>query len=204
MSKKYPVITIGREYCTGSEDISRILSERLGIPYYNKDLVKKAAAESGFTPEEVEVDGESISFGSSMLEGFLKSAGPNAFRSSYDQIYEAQKKAILELAESPCIILGRCSDHILKEAGIKALNVFLYADAADRVARAEALGKGRGAEAIKVVAERDARRRAYYQKYTGTRHGDYRNYHIMLDTSLIGVSGCVDIIAGLAEQMAEE
>ena len=122
--KKYPVITISREYGALGRTLAAELSERLGIPYYDKDFVKKAADESGYAEEEVKTEGEELKPSSRMLNSILNSAV--SYSSSHDAIFKAQKKVVLELAKDPCIIVGRCADHILREAGADVFCIYLY------------------------------------------------------------------------------
>ena len=111
----YPVITISREFGAGGRSIARRLSEELGIPYYDKDIVARAAEKSGYTKEEIEREGEDISRASHMLGGFLSFGAAAGYNNQYDEIFCAQAKAILEFAQSPCILVGRCADSILRE-----------------------------------------------------------------------------------------
>ena len=123
--KKIPVITINREYGAGGRSLAAILSEKLGIPYYDRDFVRKTMEESGYDEEDIEREGEEISRPSQMFEHFLNSTV--SFSSSHDAIFRAEKKVILKLAESPCILIGRCADRILAEAGIDNISIYLHA-----------------------------------------------------------------------------
>ena len=108
---KYPVITISREYAAYGRTIAAGLSSRLGIPFYGKDFVKETAKQSGYSEEVIVREGEDMSPASKFMNSLLNNA--NAYSSSYDGIYKAQKEVILNLAQKPCIIVGRCADHIL-------------------------------------------------------------------------------------------
>ena len=129
--EKCPVITISREYGALGRTLAAKLSERLGIPYYDRDFVKKTAEESGYAVEDVEHEGEELSTSGRMLNKILNSAV--SYSSSYDGIYKAQKKVVLQLAQDPCIIVGRCADHILREEGKNVFCVYLYASVKDRL-----------------------------------------------------------------------
>ncbi|MCR5769942.1 MAG: cytidylate kinase-like family protein [Butyrivibrio sp.] len=189
---KFPVITIGREYCAYGRTIAGILSERLGIPYYDKDFVKKTVIESGFCEEDVNSEGESISALSLFIENFLN--GTAAYN-SYDDIFEAQKHVIVDLAKSPCIIVGRCADFVLKEAGIKSLDIYLYAETDFKLERARQLHPGLDdAHLKKIMKKQDELRRIYYKHYTGHDNYDFSNYDLCLNTGIIGIDKCADII----------
>ena len=126
MSEKKPsvIITINREYGAGGRSLAEILSKSLGIPYYDKDFVEKTAEESGYDKEDVEREGEEMSRSSMVLNNILNSAV--SYNSSHDGIFKAEKKVILELAEKPCILIGRCANRILDEAGIDNVSVYLH------------------------------------------------------------------------------
>ena len=104
---------------------------------------------------------------------------------------------ILELAEKgPCVIVGRCADDILRGKA-DCLNVFVHADM-DRRAKRIVEQYGESADAPeKRLRDKDKRRAAYYQLYTDRKWGDVRNYHIALDSGVLGITTCVDIIAQL-------
>lgn len=198
MKLKYPVITISREYAAGGRSIATLLSERLGIPFYDKDFVKETAQQSGYSEEEVENEGENMSRTDRFLNGLLNLSNGISYQSSFDRIYEAQKKVVLELSKSPCIIVGRCSDHILSEAKIPAFKIFLFADEAHRLKRtAELLGSDDAIEAKKQLAKIDESRRIYYRQYTEKEFGSYALFNIALDTGTIGKEKCVEILCDL-------
>jgi cytidylate kinase len=196
--KKYPVITISREYGALGSSLAKALSDRLGIPYYDRDFVKKTVEKSGYEQEEVEQESEDMSTSTKMLNSFLNSAV--SFSSSYDRIFAAQKQVVLELAVSPCIIVGRCADHILKEAGIDALSIFLFASVNDRRKVASELAENGDMNLDKYIEKRDKLRRTYYKTYTGCEMGNANNYTICFDTGKISIPTCVDIIMKILEQ----
>ena len=106
--RKYPVITISREFGAGGHSIARVVSERLGIPYYDRDFAKQAAARSGYSQEDIDREGENLSRSARLLDNILNNSA--GYFSSHDAIYQAQKELILQFAaEQDCIIIGRCS-----------------------------------------------------------------------------------------------
>ena len=111
-----------------------------------------------------------------------------------------QQAVILQFAQAgPCVILGRCADEILRATDIKALNVFVYADELHRAVRVRELtGVTDPAELQKMLAKKDASRRAYYTHYTGKRWGDCHNYDLSLDSGALGVDLCVKLIVDAA------
>ncbi len=196
--KKYPVITISREYCALGRSLAAELSERFGIPYYDRDFVSKTVKESGYEVDEVKEESEDLSPMALMLDRFLGSTV--AYTSSHDAIFKAQKNVILEMAKTPCIIVGRCADHILREAGIDAFSIFLYGSEEERIKRAVERKKNGSTPAEKYVEKRDKLRRTFYKRYTGNEMGNASNYSICLDTSRISLKTCADIIAMILEE----
>ena len=185
------VITINREYAAGGHTIGTQVAEKLGITFYDKDIIANVAKESGIDLERVTSDNEEIS----PIDSFIRAITPMG----YDQkeaIFEAQKKVIVEIAkQGPCVILGRCADAILKEAGIDSFDVFIYADDASKLARAKELIKTESDEdALKAMHAIDHNRRTYYHYYTEGHFGDYKNYNLMLDSGALGYDKCVECI----------
>ena len=200
-SKKIPVITINREYAAGGSTLAAMLSEKLNIPYYDKDFVKKTMEESGFDEEDVEREDEELSRSSLIFDNFLN--GIVSYSSSHDKIFEAEKKVILQLAGTPCIMVGRCANSILKEAGIEVFSIYLHSPIENRIARAEELKENGDINADKFVETRDEQRSTFYKQYTGHEIYDASNYTICFDTGRISFSRCADIVAGLLQDLQD-
>lgn len=190
---RYPVITISRQYAAYGRTVAKGLSEELGIPYYDKDVVRKTAEQSGFSEEDIKREGEDLSRAGKFMNDLLNNAA--SYPSSHDRIFEAQKEVVLKLAEEPCIIVGRCADHILTEAGIPAFRVFLYADEEHRIRRAAELEENRGLDAKKAAFRKEQLREIYYKTYTGVEMGQISNYNICIDTGAVGVRQCIQILS---------
>ena len=203
MEKK--IITISREFGSGGRTIGRMVAEHLGIPFYDKELVDQIALESGFAPKFVEEHGEH-SPGKSILSYAFASAGvPGVMNglSTADFLWNAQCSVILQLADKgPCVIVGRNADYILKDRA-DALHVYVFADIpyrAERIVR-------RYGESEKTpeqrLAEKDKRRRVNYQHYTGRTWGQAQNYDICLDTGVLGIEQCTDIVVNIVKNSQE-
>ncbi len=191
--KKIPVITITRQYAAYGRTVAKGLSARLGIPFYDRDVIRKAASESGYSVEEIAEEGEDIGKGSRFLNAILNSSA--AYSSSHDKIFEAEKYAIINFAkEQPCIIVGRCAAQILAEAGIPAIDVLLYGDMQYRCQHALELGEYGRMDVKRYVARRDALRATFCKTYTGADLWDISNYDLCLDSCLLGPDTCVEII----------
>ncbi len=199
------IITISREYGSGGREIARKTAEKLGIPFYDKELIYKAAEESGFTPEFVAEKEQRISsnfFYNFALGGVYGMAYPRQPDIKElpvaEQIFLAQKKVIEELAaKGPCVLVGRCGDYILRERK-DLLKVFIYADRKVRECRAVE-SYGRAEEGVdQLVRHIDKQRRLHYETYTTQTWGDRNNYHLMLDSAAFGIDGCVKMICEAA------
>lgn len=187
------VITISREFGAGGHSIGEALSERLGIPFYDWDIVRQIGKEHGWDDlAEYEGDEEITP-----MNSFVRHITPI----SYDEkthIYEREKQILLDLAQKgPCIILGRCSDHIMTEAGIDSFHVFLYADDSFRERYTKELLVEHPVEekdVHKVLKQHDRNRIAYYERFSGRTWGECHNYNLMLDVGTLGYDLCVDLI----------
>ena len=155
------VITMSRRFGTGASIIASELSERLGVPVYDKAYIE-----------------EKIN----------------------DHEYESEAEAIRKLAEKPCIILGRCASDILKDR-IKKMNIFVCADKEDRILRIMQKDHLDHDSAREKVEKTDEERAAYYYEHTGKTWGDVNDYHMILDTSELGVENCADILMHYFEKL---
>ena len=111
----------------------------------------------------------------------------------HDHMYESEAEAIRKLAEQPCIILGRCASNILKNR-MNVLNIFVCADKEDRIQRIIGKYGLTYDEAKEKVETNDEKRASYYYDHTGKTWGDVNDYHMILDTSELGVENCADIL----------
>ena len=195
MEKK--IITISREFGSGGRTIGREVAARLGIPFYDKELVDQIALESGFAPNFVEEHGEHAPSMSRLAYAFSHSGVPGVMNgmSTADFLWTVQCSVILQLAEKgPCVIVGRNADYILKDRE-DVLKVFTYADKDFRAERIVKLyGQSEKSPQAR-LQEKDKRRRVNYQHYTGRDWGDADNYDLCLKTSALGIENCVDIVA---------
>ncbi len=190
--KTLPVITINREYGAGGRALAEILSGKLGIPYYDRDFVSKTVDESGYDKEDVEREGEEMTKSSQVLNDLLSNTV--SYKSSHDAIYKAEKSVILEIAENPCIMVGRCADHILKEAGIDTLSVYLHGPLEIRLKRAEELKEFGKLSPEKYTEDRDRKRQTFYKYYTGKDIFDASNYTFCFDIGKVSIQHCAEII----------
>ena len=189
------VVTISREFGSGGRTIGKEVAGRLHIPCYDQELIEKVARESGFTQEFIKEEGEYAAYGGWLANAFFNR--PMQGTSAQDYLWTVQRKVILDLAEKEsCVIVGRCADFILQDVA-DCLKVFIHASA-DR--RAERIVKVYGEteeEPEKRLRDKDRRREAYYKFYTGLEWGEAQNYHIALDSGILGIDRCVSLITQL-------
>ncbi len=199
MSKR--IITISREFGSGGRTVGKLAAQQLGWPCYDKELVIKIAEQSGFDVSFIQENGEYAFSRNSLLFDLSAHGGmPGGTLSVYDQLYIAQHNIIMEVAEKECcVIVGRCADYILRDR-TDCLNAFIHADRAFRADRIVRMYGERTDEPEKRLKDKDRRRMTYYKHYTGRPWGVMQNYHVCLDSGVIGVETCADLIAGLARK----
>ena len=197
MEKK--IITISREFGSGGRTIGRMIAEKLNIPFYDKELVDQIALESGFAPKFVEEHGEHSPSGSLFSYAFAPQGihGVMNGLSTADFLWNIQCNVILQLAEKgPCVIVGRNADYILKDRP-DCFHAFIYADKEFRAERIVRLyGESEKSPQAR-LQEKDKRRSVNYQHYTGRTWGKAQNYDISLNSGVLGIETCTDILIKL-------
>lgn len=199
MAKK--IITISREFGSGGHTIGHQVAEALGIPFYDKELVDQVALESGFAPKFVEEHGEHSPGRSLFSYAFAPQGVPGSMNglSIADFLWNIQCNVILQLAEKgPCVIVGRNADYILKDRP-DTLHAFIHANIESRAERIVRLyGESEKSPQTR-LNEKDKRRKVNYQHYTGRIWGQAQNYDICLDSSVLGIETCTDILVKLMQ-----
>lgn len=204
------IYTIGREFGSGGKKVGEELSKRLGIPLYDKELLQKAAKESGFCEEIFENHDErpTNSFLYSLVMDTYSagnySAAPFLDMPLNHKVFLAQFDAIKKIAdEGPCVIVGRCADYAL--AGRKnVINIFLRADMADRIKVISKRLDITESKAKDMIQKKDKQRSSYYNYYTSKKWGDSRSYDLTLNTSKISIDQCVDLIIEFQKMMSSK
>ena len=194
------IITLCREYGAGGHSIGRKVAAELGIEIYDRDIIEQSAAALGIDPGQLEAEEEGIS----RRETFLRAITPISYERK-DAMYDAECAVIRDLAKKgPCVFLGRCADAVLQEAGIDCFRVFLYGDEQHRSKRVgELIGSTNPSEIQKALKKTDQARRSYYTHYTGRTWGDHTNFHLCLDTGVLGYDNCVRLICEAVKGMEE-
>lgn len=186
------IITISREFGSGGRFIGEEVAKKLGIAYYDKNIIGQIAEKSGLSPEYIQENAElSPKKG---LFAYAFSGRDITGKSVEDMVYEAQRNIILELAEKePCVIIGRNADYILKDRD-DVLNVFIHGDMPEKIKRITGLYNVKEKEAVKMMANTDKRRRTNYNFYTDQNWGKASNYTLCLNSSQLGYDRCEMII----------
>ena len=186
------VITIARQYGSGGRTVGEMLAKKLGIGYYDKDIIREIAEQSGFSPEYIQENAElSPKKG---LFAYAFSGRDITGRSIEDMVYEAQRKVILGIAEKEdCVIIGRNADFILKDR-MDVLNVFIHGNMPEKVQRICKLYHVMDTDAEKMINDTDKRRRANYNFYTEQKWGMAGNYTLSLNSSVLGYDMCQKVI----------
>ena len=190
MSKR--IITISREFGSGGRFIGEEVAKKLGMAYYDKNVITEIAEKSGLSPEYIQENSElSPKKG---LFAYALAGRDITGKSVEDIVYEAQRKVILELVEKePCVIIGRNADFILKDRD-DVLNVFIHGNMPEKMQRISCLYNVSGQEAVKMMADTDKRRLANYNFYTEQKWGKASNYTLCLNSSELGYDRCEAII----------
>ena len=186
------IITISREFGSGGRFIGEEVAKKLGIAYYDKNIINEIAEKSGLSPEYIQENAELSPKKGLFAYAF---AGRDVTgKSVEDLVYEAQRKVILELAEKEsCVIIGRNADYILKDRD-DVLNVFIHGDTPEKIQRITRLYNVEEQKAVKMMVDIDKRRMANYNFYTDQKWGKASNYTLCLNSSQLGYDRCEKII----------
>ena len=186
------IITISREFGSGGRFIGEEVAKKLGIAYYDKNIIGQIAEKSGLSPEYIQENAElSPKKG---LFAYAFSGRDITGKSVEDMVYEAQRNIILELAEKePCVIIGRNADYILKDRD-DVLNVFIHGGTPEKIQRITRLYNVEEQKAVKMMVDIDKRRMVNYNFYTNQKWGKADNYTLCLNSSQLGYDRCEKII----------
>ena len=186
------IITISREFGSGGRFIGEEVAKKLGIAYYDKNVINEIAEKSGLSPEYIQENAE-LSPKKGMFAYALAGRDITG-RSVEDMVHEAQRKVILELAKKgPCVIIGRNADYILKDRD-DVLNVFIHGNMPEKTQRIIRLYNVDEKKAVKMMADTDKRRMTNYNFYTEHKWGKVSNYTLCLNSSQLGYDRCEKII----------
>ena len=177
------VVTISREYGSGGRYVGKLLADRMHLPFYDKELISLAAKESGLSSAYI-VKNDEIMASSKYKDN------------NDDRLFVAEVKVIKDLAKHSCIIVGRCSDYILKDTK-NTLKVFLYSDMDSKVKRAVKYYEISKEKAEKQIESINRKREKHYKYYTDRAWKNPNNYDLMLNVDLLGVEKCAELIENI-------
>ena len=186
------IITISREFGSGGRFIGEEIAKKLGIAYYDKNIINEIAEKSGLSPEYIQENAElSPKKG---LFAYAFAGRDITGKSVEDMVHKAQRRVILDLTEKEsCVIIGRNADYILKDRN-DVLNVFIHGDMPEKIQRIIRLYNVEEKEAVKMIADTDKRRMTNYNFYTDQKWGKASNYTLCLNSSQLGYDRCEKII----------
>lgn len=202
--KTNTIITIGRQFGSAGREIGYKVAKDLGIKLYDKEMLDRAAKESGICQELFETHDEKPT------NSFLYSLVMDTYSLGYSsgsytdmpinhKVFLAQFDAIKKIAdEGPCILVGRCADYALEEYD-NVLSVFIHADLNARIRRIARIYDLTDAKAKDMINKTDKKRSSYYNYYTNKRWGDAVSYDVSLNSSLLGIDGTAEAIKRLVE-----
>ncbi|MCI8341623.1 MAG: cytidylate kinase-like family protein [Firmicutes bacterium] len=192
------IITIGRQYGSGGKEIGEKLAKKLGIPFYDKELLTVAAQKSGICEEMFESHDEKPA--NSFLYSLVVGNYVGAKTPMNHKLFLTQFEAIKEIAsESSCVILGRCADYAL-EGVPGVVNVFIHANMETRVERAIKYYNVDEKKAEDIINKTDKKRANYYNFYSGKRWGSAESYDISINSGFIGIDNSVKMIIEFIEK----
>jgi len=202
------IITIGRQYGSGGREIGEKLAAKLGIRFYNNELIAMAAQKSGMAHNIVgEADEKATSsllytlaMGSSFFNG---NAGVAFDMPINDKLFITQSDIIKNLAdEAPSVFIGRCADFVLKKYP-NLLRLFVYAPLDFRAGHVAERHNVTVDKAKDIIVKTDRRRSNYYNYYTGQKWGQMANFDLSVDSSRLGIDGTVDVLVGYMESFGK-
>lgn len=193
------IITISREFGSGGRSIGKAVAEKLGYDYFDKEIMERIAKESGLSKDFIEKSGEHSPGTNIFSYAFV---GRNRKGESVeDYLWNKQREVILNMAEKGnCVIVGRCADYILRNRE-NCFHVFVHSDMQRRAERIVNLYGETDQKPEKRLRDKDRTRGLNYKYYTDRDWGMSQNYHISLDSGLIGLERCEELIIALAKEL---
>lgn len=194
------IITIGRQFGSGGHELGRKLAARLGIPFYDKELLTETAARTDLTKEMIE------SLDEQPTNSFLYSVSVGSYGFNADvqlplgnRVFLAMTEAIRDIAaKGSCVIVGRCAEYVLaKEESL--VRVFVRADRDARIKRIVEHLNVSEKEAAAMMVKTDKKRASYHDFYCDDKWGASTSYDIIVNSSLLGIDGAVEMLAQYAE-----
>ena len=192
------IINVGRQLGSGGRAVAQLLAQDFDAAFYDKEILSLAAKESGFAPEFFEQNDEHKGFVRSFFHLRAPHVGDNSFYSnnfSQEGLFKFQSDAIRKAAlQGSCVFVGRCADYVLRDFP-NVVNIFVTASMDFRIDHVVERHGCTREEAQRMIEKGEADRASYYNYYTGRHWGAAGNYHLCVDTSLLGVEETARFIA---------
>ena len=207
--KTNTIITIGRQYGSGGKEIGHFVAEAFGIKLYDKEMLARAAKESGICEELFETHDEKPT------NSFLYSLVMDTYSMGYagntytempinHKVFLAQFDAIKKIAdEGPCVLVGRCADYALADYK-NCINLFIFGDDDVKTKRIMARYDLTEAKAKEMITKKDKQRQSYYNYYSSKKWGRADSYDLCINSSAVGIDGAVKIILEFAKLKQEQ
>lgn len=202
-NNKHIIINIGRQLGSGGRIIAKKLAEKFQCGFYDRELLNLAAKESGFNAKFFEKNDEKKGFLESLFHIRAPFVGDNCFynnKLSQESLFQFQSDAIRKAAENgSCVFVGRCADYILRDFD-NVLNIFITANADERVARVRERHGCSVEEAKKTIEKIEGCRSSYYNYYTGKQWGFSASYDLCVNSSILGIDGTTEYLTDFIER----
>ena len=195
---KHIIINVGRQLGSGGHDIGRMLALDFQAKYYDRELMNLAAKESGFSEKFFEENDEKKGFFKGLFNVQTSHlSGGSMYKTNFSQesLFQFQSEAIIKAArEGSCVFVGRCADYVLRDFG-NTVNIFISAPMSFRIEQIMNKQHLDPEAARKFIEQKESKRAAYYNYYTGKKWGAAESYDLCIDASILGIMETEKLIA---------
>jgi hypothetical protein len=203
---KHIIINVGRQLGSGGHDIGRMLALDFQAKYYDRELMNLAAKESGFSEKFFEENDEKKGFFKGLFNVQTSHlSGGSMYKTNFSQesLFQFQSEAIIKAArEGSCVFVGRCADYVLRDFG-NTVNIFISAPMSFRIEQIMNKQHLDPEAARKFIEQKESKRAAYYNYYTGKKWGAAESYDLCIDASILGIMETEKLIADFIRKKFE-
>ena len=198
------IIIIGREIGSGGRTIARLLAEKYGCQFYDREILNLAAKESGFNEKFFEQNDEKKGIFKSLFHIHVPFISVSCFYDnglSQESLFKMQSDAIRKAAQKgPCVFVGRCADYVLRDFE-NVVSFFITANIDERIKRVSQRYGYSEQESRKLIENGERQRASYYNYYTGKKWGDSRSYDLCINSSILGIEGTMELIGDFLDKV---
>ena len=198
------IIIIGREIGSGGRTIARLLAEKYGCQFYDREILNLAAKESGFNEKFFEKNNEKKGIFKSLFHIHVPFISDSCFYDnglSQESLFKMQSDAIRKAAQKgPCVFVGRCADYVLRDFE-NVVSFFITANIDERIKRVSQRYGYSEQESRKLIENGERQRASYYNYYTGKKWGDSRSYDLCINSSILGIEGTMELIGDFLDKV---